>query len=276
MMAAAAKPAGGKSAGGSTEDAEAAAPAPAQAPAGASTRPGALRIDAELAESHARRTGAAGGIGRLNGKESHQEAIVTRPPTQTTKHRNTNLAEGPSRGHESTREVGAGAELRVDAEVAESHARGVRPAVPATDGLERLRDRINNGRRNGITTRSNGRRPVAHGKKAALLDATPKRVTTTDGEGTAGTRDRMLSARGSMPGSSDADVCTGTSIDGFSPAANRIVGNKGKDSGAGAVTGAGTMAGSSEPTEEEQDGKRLRGCGGNEGGQEKKVGLCIP
>lgn len=273
-MATAAEPAGGKSAGGSTEEAEGAAPAPA--PAGPSTWPGALRIDAELAESHARRTGAAGGIGRLNDKKNHPDSMATRPLIQAINRRNKNLAEGPEGYHERTREVGAGAEQRVNVEVAESHARGVRPAVLATDGMERLRDRIKNCRRSGITTRSNGRRPVAHGKKTVLFDTTPKPVIKSDGEGTGGKCDRMLSARGSMPDRSDIAVSNGTSSDGLSPAANRIVGKRGKDGGAGAMTGAGTMARSSESTEDDQDStKRFRGCGGNEAGHEKKVSVCI-
>jgi len=267
MMTTAAKPAGGKSAGGSFEEAEAAAPAPSPAPAGASTWPSALRIDVELAESHARRTGAAGRIGRLNEKKNRPEAIATRPTSQTTNYRNTSLADGRDGGHESTRDVGAGAGLRDDAEV-EGHVRGVRPAVPATDGMERLRDRMKSCRRSGIITRSNGRRPVAHGKKTVLFESNPKKPVAADGEG------RTCDRRGLTSGSNDIAVGAGTSIDDFSSAVNRIVGKRGKCDVAGAVTGGGTMTCSSESTEDGQDStKRFRGCGGNERGQEKKVSV---
>ncbi|CAM9484979.1 unnamed protein product [Ectocarpus sp. 4 AP-2014] len=116
-----------------------AAPAPAPAPAPtspgqpntteASTWPGALRIDVELAENHARRTtGADGGSKRHYG--SGRVAIPTRPPTaKNGVHRVTNRADfadddrgGDRDDDDERKEAGeAGAGLEVDAEIVESH-----------------------------------------------------------------------------------------------------------------------------------------------------------
>ncbi|CAN0364260.1 unnamed protein product [Ectocarpus sp. 12 AP-2014] len=116
-----------------------AAPAPAPAPTSTSpghpnttegsTWPGALRIDVELAENHARRTtGADGGSKRHCG--SGRVAIPTRPPTaKNGVHRVTNrvdFADDDRRGDcdddNARKEAGeAGAGLEVDAEIAESH-----------------------------------------------------------------------------------------------------------------------------------------------------------
>ena len=269
MMVTAAKPAGEKSAGGHAGEATAPAPAPAPAPAGVSTWPGALRIDAELAESHARTKGAAARIGRLDEK-SRPEAV----PKQATNKRNSSLAEGYDGGHESTRKVkrAAAGPPRVDEEVEERHARGVQPVVPATDEIERLRDRLKNSRRSGITTRSNGRRPVVHGNKTVLFDTTPKSATT-GGKDTGATRDDGVpSARGLMSGGGGVATRTGTSIDDSISNVNRIVDRTETYSCVAAVTGAGAMDNLSESTEHQEDRvKRHRGCGGNEGGEEKKV-----
>lgn len=150
-------------------EAPTAAPAPTPTPPGqpnateTCTWPGALRIDVELAENHARRTtGSDGGSKRHCG--SGRVAISTRPaPTvKNGVHKVSNRVDfadvdrgGDRDDYDASKEAAeAGARLEVDAEIAESHhACGVWPVRR---------------RRSGITTRSASQQKQQQQKQTIL------------------------------------------------------------------------------------------------------------
>ena len=144
-----------------------------------SSRPMALRIDAELAENHA--LGSAGRLGRIAKKEpasqdsSSEEACKTR--TRPSRRRDRNPAERRGGGDDKARKAGAtgpGAE----AELTESCARVEDPPVQAARGeISRLRDLLQKNRCPGdVITRSTARRSPTHESN------TPKNAVVDGGD----------------------------------------------------------------------------------------------
>lgn len=205
-MAAATNTAGGKSDSGNKNNVTAAVPPPVQA---GSAWPGALRIDVELAETHARKMKAYGRFGRIDEKKRSKAVPTRRPPKHSRQHRHKcSVAEGYGGGDEKTRKVGV-AGRRVDVGMAESHARAEGPAVLTTGGIGRLRSLIENRRRSGVTTRSTVRWSIAPGSKIlknvmkdgedmnrAPSDGVPLMLGSAGGDGANG--DKANDARGSV------------------------------------------------------------------------------
>lgn len=172
MITAAAYTAGRKPDDGSKIEEATSVPPSVQA---GSTWPRALRIDVELAENHARKTGA-GGLGRIDEK-NHRKTLPTRRPSKQSSqpHLDYNrLAEGCGGVDEKKRKVGV-AGLRVDLGLAESHV----PAVSTAGGIGQLRNLLENPRHRGTVTRSTGRRLMVRGN--VVIDGEDKNMPPGDG-----------------------------------------------------------------------------------------------
>lgn len=266
MATAAITAAGGKPDGDKKDEATAAVPSPVQA---GSSWPRALTIDVELAENHARRTRAAGGLGRIDEK-NHPKAVSKQSRQLHRQERS--LAESCGGGDDDkTRKEGvAGPGVGVGLE--ESHdARAEGIPVSATGGIARLRGLLENRRRAGVITRSTGRRSTAHGSnvpRSVVIDGEDKNMAPGDG-----VPQTPGGAGGGSANGEKADDGTRRKRGAARRISNSVERYRWPDQEEAAMAGGGevsTSAGTSSESREDQGRiKRLRRGGVTEAGREK-------